>query len=269
MPAAGLGSADGRLVLTWNREGTERAWMRALRHRQRQAALAISRHLRRRSRLAQCAAAGRRPDSRGVSSLRHGQAARSDRQHLGHSDQRRRMARADRAGLLSDAAVPARSACTSSGPRPPLRGPISTTFRPARAARILAARSRWPATASSTCKPARPRFGMSKSSGWTRSRHCRWARSRSTRPTCRWPRRLREDYAAGHRGGAAAVGQKAVAPVHRQSGQRFCRRHDPQVSKAGRRPRACHGRLGRPESVSGLGSLRRELPGSTEPRIAS
>ena len=30
MPAAGLGSADGRLVLTWNKEGTDRAWTRML-----------------------------------------------------------------------------------------------------------------------------------------------------------------------------------------------------------------------------------------------
>jgi hypothetical protein len=29
MPAAGLGSADDRVLLTWNREGTERAWNRA------------------------------------------------------------------------------------------------------------------------------------------------------------------------------------------------------------------------------------------------
>ena len=59
-----------------------------------------------------------------------------------------------------------------------------------------------------------------------------------------------------HRGQAAAGGQKANAPVHRKSGPRFCRRHDPQVSKAGRSPGACHGRLGRSESLSGLGSVR-------------
>ncbi|HEX4142660.1 MAG TPA: hypothetical protein VHY91_03845 [Pirellulales bacterium] len=30
MPIAGLGSADGRLVLSWNKEGIERGWMRAM-----------------------------------------------------------------------------------------------------------------------------------------------------------------------------------------------------------------------------------------------
>ena len=52
MPAAGLGSADGRLVLDLE-QGRDRTSVDAgAGHRQRQAALAISRHLRRSSRLA-------------------------------------------------------------------------------------------------------------------------------------------------------------------------------------------------------------------------
>ena len=179
MPAAGMGSADGRRVLTIGEYGVSESWMDCFDIASGKEALELSGQLRRRARLAPGLPAGGGHGPRLVRPVRRRQIARSDRQRLGALPTNVgewHILTED--GLLPDAALPGRSDEGRSGRPRPCRAPCWTMSRRAWAARISAARAASPATASSTSRPARPASGTSKSSGSTRSSASSGGRSR-------------------------------------------------------------------------------------------